>query len=375
MPSPVRQLTNHRAPACRALWYHDRVPRDRGPWRSGVIRHPSSVLGLILVLCAAFGPARAHALDCPGVSTTLPDDCSGPGGTYDVCQVDIAGNVTCDLTYNGDFGSGSVHAISDTSADDLTVWGTDGDGNTFCCDDLVVGPNASCSTVGTSYADAMKLHYVPSGTSTLHNLDRVCVLYGMDGNDTQHGSRNAAVNDVIYGGDGDDVAKGFEGDDGLSGQDGEDSLFGGDGGDSVSGGNDNDLIFGEGNLYGAQYLAGDGGDDVIWGGDDHEDIDGGQGADRIRSQGGNDDVDGGIGDDSIDTGDGHDTAHGGDGDDRICTGDGNDFAYGEDDLDTIFDSSGADTVDGGSSMFDVCRNGILHESNPACEVAVSACPW
>ncbi|WP_304502635.1 retention module-containing protein [Bordetella sp. LUAb4] len=70
-------------------------------------------------------------------------------------------------------------------------------------------------------------------------------------------------NDVIHGGDGNDIIFGQGGDDQLFGDDGNDILYGGEGNDTLRGGDGNDILFG-GN--GSDTLIGGKGDDILVGG-------------------------------------------------------------------------------------------------------------
>lgn len=100
----------------------------------------------------------------------------------------------------------------------------------------------------------------------------------------------------------------------------------GDNGDNIiNGGNGNDLISG---------MLGD------------DDIDGGNGNDTIDGGGGNDNLDGGNGQDTIDGGDGDDIIHGGNGIDNLFGGAGNDQIYGDNGNDNITGGAGDDLIDG-----------------------------
>lgn len=131
-----------------------------------------------------------------------------------------------------------------------------------------------------------------------------------------------SFNDVIYGGDGDDVIR--------SGP-GHDVVFAGQGNDAVSGGAGNDYIEGgDGN----DRLSGDSGGDIIFGGAGHDSLGGGDGNDYLIGGSGHDVLLGGVGDDYLKGGDGTDVLFGGEGRDKI------------DALDGQFDFIFADVLDG-----------------------------
>lgn len=114
--------------------------------------------------------------------------------------------------------------------------------------------------------------------------------------------------DVLIGGNSNDLILGFEGNDRINGTNGNDCLIGGLGNDRIDGSNGKDLIFGnEGN----DYLNGSNGDDLITAGSGDDIIDGSNGNDRIFGNEGNDRVEGSNGNDQILGGDGRDSANGG----------------------------------------------------------------
>ncbi|OUR76349.1 hypothetical protein A9Q83_14320, partial [Alphaproteobacteria bacterium 46_93_T64] len=127
-----------------------------------------------------------------------------------------------------------------------------------------------------------------------------------------------AVDDIIYG---------QEGDDELYGQAGDDVLVGGKGSDTLEGGDDNDSLYG---VDGDDVLKGDAGDDTLMGGD---------GADKLY---------GGSGDDVMFGGDGDDEVYGDAGSDifHFASNEGNDKFFGGDGggwSDTIVLSDGMPT--------------------------------
>ncbi|MBC7821608.1 MAG: hypothetical protein IAG10_32380 [Planctomycetaceae bacterium] len=147
------------------------------------------------------------------------------------------------------------------------------------------------------------------------------------GNDVITGSPLTTLNEVIFGGRGDDSIDGGNGSDVLNGEDGNDTITGGAGGV-------------------------DDGDDTILGGAGTDVLTGGDGNDNIKGQIGNDSIVAGAGDDRIDGSDGNDTLNGGDGNDSILAGNGNDVVFGDDTDGAV--APGNDTIDGGAG-FDLIR--------------------
>ncbi len=149
-------------------------------------------------------------------------------------------------------------------------------------------------------------------------------LIGSGGNDLLDGGE---ADDILRGGMGDDILEGGGGGDILRGGMGDDILEGGGGGDILRGGMGNDILEGgDGN----DTLKGNEGDDIL---------DGGRGDDILR---------GGKGDDILSGGEGRDLLYGGNGDDIL---EGGAFSYnelygGEGD-DTLETSSGTNILDGG----------------------------
>lgn len=96
--------------------------------------------------------------------------------------------------------------------------------------------------------------------------------------------------DILKGGNGNDLIIGFEGNDRIDGSNGNDCLIGGPGNDRINGSNGDD------------YIAGGAGDDIL---------DGSNGDDRIFGNEGNDTLIGSNGNDRLLGGDGRDNANGG----------------------------------------------------------------
>lgn len=93
--------------------------------------------------------------------------------------------------------------------------------------------------------------------------------------------------DLVFGGDGNDILYGFGQADPMSGQGGNDTLYGGDGNDQLSGGDGNDRIYGGNDRddisagTGDDVVYGEAGDDRIIGGSGIDIMHGGAGADRF----------------------------------------------------------------------------------------------
>ncbi len=120
-------------------------------------------------------------------------------------------------------------------------------------------------------------------------------IYGNDGNNILSllGGDDFAVgeggNDTLLGGDGYDYLSAREGNDSVDGGAGNDQIYGGDGNDAVLGGAGNDSMFGD---EGNDKLDGGLGNDLMFGDN---------GADSLVGGAGNDNLDGGEGDGLIDT--------------------------------------------------------------------------
>ncbi|MBX3435354.1 MAG: hypothetical protein KF847_18720 [Pirellulales bacterium] len=153
------------------------------------------------------------------------------------------------------------------------------------------------------------------------------IAYGNGGNDVLIGGnkddmlRGGAGHDRIWGGDGNDV---------LRGDAGDDELYGGAGNDELSGHAGNDKLYGE---LGHDVMNGGDGDDQMWGGYGNDVMYGHRGHDLMWGEWDNDKLYGEGGDDSL---------YGGSGSDHLDGGDGNDGLYGGDGADTLRGGAGAD---------------------------------
>jgi Ca2+-binding RTX toxin-like protein len=126
-----------------------------------------------------------------------------------------------------------------------------------------------------------------------------------------------SLNDIVTGGDGDDVIYTYAGADYICANGGNDNIHSGSGGDIVFAG------------AGDDYVSGKSGDDKIFGEDGNDEIHGGTG---------NDQVDGGLGDDKL---------YGFDGNDWLLGGDGNDYLSGGKGDDVLAGGSGNNVLRGG----------------------------
>src|SRR5215218_10330934 len=205
-----------------------------------------------------------------------------------------------------------------------------------------------------------------------------------------------AVENLFYGGGGDDVVLGADGSDELAGDRGVDDLFGDAGQDRLDGGFDSDRLLGGAGFDTADYssrafsvhvtidgAADDGEDgegdkvdvdveevsggiagDHLVGNDAANALFGTGGDDTIEGGGGNDaTLAGGPGADHVDGGLGNDGLYGRPGADRLAGQAGDDLLGGEDDDDTLDGGLGADTMLGGAGADTVtygARNAAVH---------------
>lgn len=105
-----------------------------------------------------------------------------------------------------------------------------------------------------------------------------------------------AGNDLLVGGNQDNILLGGIGNDVLYGNDGSDTLSGEDGNDRLLGGAGNDTLYGG---AGHDTLLGEAGNDVLYGGAGNDFLSGGSGADKLYGGAGNDLLTGGDGADSF----------------------------------------------------------------------------
>lgn len=185
------------------------------------------------------------------------------------------------------------------------------------------------------------------------------ILDGGNSNDILYGYLG---NDIMNGGGGLDTLHGQDGDDTINGGSGSDRIYGGDGNDILNGGSGNDRIFGG---DGTNTINGDAGNDTLFGGSGADAFDGGEGVDRVLystatsgvhvflSMGGST----GDGDAFLDTFTNVENIYGthfndiivGDGDANLLVGlDGNDQINGDDGNDRLIGGDGSDRLEGGN---------------------------
>ena len=181
-----------------------------------------------------------------------------------------------------------------------------------------------------------------SGNATAADYDTISgfehVKLG-SGHDYIEGSGTAdnAIDNHIWGGNGNDHIYGKYGDDILHGDAGEDIIRAGQGNDLVYGGADLDGLFGH---NGNDIVFGDAGDDKIWGNNDD---------DILYGNLGNDELYGGRGIDTLYGNEGHDYIAGYDGDDTLYGGSGDDELYGQAGADTYYGGAGKDYMYSGGA--------------------------
>lgn len=156
--------------------------------------------------------------------------------------------------------------------------------------------------------------------------------------------------DILSGGNKDDILSGDAGSDQLRGFQGDDVLFfdaldtvidGGQGTDTAYFADNTDLTFDLGSNQIEELHSGNGNDDLS-AESSSSDV-------AIFAAGGNDIVTGGSGDDTLDGGSGNDTLDGNAGEDNISGGNGSDMITGGDGADTLIGGAGNDTLDGGEN--------------------------
>lgn len=250
---------------------------------------------MLVVSLAIQVPLSADASQC--LDSSITNACNG-GDTSDICYltttVSTNDTLSCHLAANGDTSAADIHAVYDGTL--IEVFGTDADGNDFCC---LSSPSSSLWYVkieGSTQGDSIDLQYVDgSSTYDLENASgktMVATVKGDDGIDFIYGSNStsAAYEEDLHGDDGNDTIHGRAGNDDIYGGDDIDTVWAGDGNDYVDGGHHTDYLHGENgqdDLIGREgddHLFGEAGDDVLCGGlndsaGDH--LEGGPGSDTL----------------------------------------------------------------------------------------------
>jgi Ca2+-binding RTX toxin-like protein len=205
-------------------------------------------------------------------------------------------------------------------------------------DDVLIGGNGNDILKGNAGNDNL---FGKNGDDSLNGGDGNDQLFGDSNGDTLIGGQGndfLGGNDTLEGGNGNDLLSGGVGSDQLFGQGDDDILIGGDGNDSLNGGDGNDQLFGDSN---SDALIGSGGNDFLGSND------------SLEGGNGNDTLVGGVGNDSLNGGDGNDQLFGDSKDDAVIGGSDNDFLGSNDTLeggngnDTLVGGVGNDSLNGG----------------------------
>lgn len=295
--------------------------------------YPILSIGTVLI---GFSPALAQDLpfeDCSGNPGAAPspfdgDDCNDicvrhDGGDEGHCALSHNASDTADTSANAVTGYGS-------DPDRLSVWGSDSDGDSFCCvlDDMDLLATLIIEGSDTR-DDVIRLFYSASSDELSCDDDTLFVeVLGNGGDDFIAGSSTDTETRlsgcssydgfVCYR----EELNGGQGNDGINGRAGDDCLKGNQGWDTLRGQLGSDFLAG---LQDVDELSGGSGDDEIEGGDD---------TDLLWGGGGDDFMSGGDGADVLMGGDGNDTLNGNNGNDTLCggatSGSGQDALYGID---------------------------------------------
>jgi|GEM_PF-3576558 len=262
----------------------------------------------MLTALLALSTAAAGYSDCPSPYYAYTCDAGGA----DICTWDPATSTwACDLTVNGDDGSGG-HAVvikgfnsASGKVNDYNAFGQDGTGQFFCCvnaydEDDPWTSDMTIELEGTSGDDILFFHYdhepislpfmtMPAEsfvlTSWSEDYTVTATMDGNHGDDILHGADEPDMGNGVYS----ETLNGGSDSDEICGHDGADVLDGGRGDDDLDGGPD---------------------DDVIYGGRDADAMTGGEGDDELHGE---------HGSDLIYDVEGTNVATGGDGDDDIVT--------------------------------------------------------
>ncbi len=225
-----------------------------------------------------------------------------------------------------------------------------GDGLNFALgDDFEVGPLGDIFSFAADLINPGKSATVTITTTIVSKL--YSLLKGSAGKEDSDGTIDK---DFYYGGNDVDIALGGSGDDELYGYGDFDFLIGGYGHDKVNAGEGGTLIEGEEFLWGFlpidnvayggpgddEFFGGDGndllfsdlGNDIFHGGGGDDVLIGGEGADRLLGEDGDDLLYGGADDDELYGGPGDDTLYGGPGDDLLDGGSGVNSLFPDDEI-------------------------------------------
>ncbi|MEM9551659.1 MAG: hypothetical protein AAGA05_10815, partial [Pseudomonadota bacterium] len=251
---------------------------------------------------------------------------------------------------------------------------------------VLQGPNDKSDSIAPGLSESGRVSDGDGNEAEVNDFENVI---GTKFDDVIFGN---AQNNVLMGGDGDDVLHPFAGDDHVDGGNGTDTLLlngfpkgvhvdmkagiaefiDGSGGtntfvniENVNGSSvAGDKIIGD---HKDNVLNGLGGDDTLRGGGGDDHLIGGDNVDRARADAegknedlliggkGKDHLEGGLGDDDLRGGSGRDTLDGGDGDDRMVGGRGNDVQTGGDGIDRFIfrDHDGHDQITDFDAAYEV----------------------
>ncbi|MDI1295693.1 MAG: calcium-binding protein [bacterium] len=247
-------------------------------------------------------------------------------------------------------GGAGADNLNGQGGDDLIVGGAGGDSMTGGSGNDTVSYESSTSGVVVSMQDGS----INTGDAVGDIAVGFEFLHGSNFNDTLYSYQNVAItlrglagNDILYGGNADDILIGDAGGDQLNGGEGYDlasyvtattgvvanlassiANTGDAAGDSyngienLAGTNFNDTLTGD---FRDNILHGLVGNDILNGGDGHDGLEGGDGNDTLNGEVGNDRLIGGLGDDIINGGDGDDVIFSDAGADKMDGGVGNDL--------------------------------------------------
>lgn len=262
----------------------------------------------------------------------------------------LAGGADADVL---DGGAGTDTAVYEDSETGVTVdllfnsaFGGTAEGDTFASIENVIGSFFDDLIFG---GDANNVLDGSVGDDTLFGEDGGDVLNGGDGMDVLLGQRGF---DTLNGGNGNDELNGGDSADTLNGDAGDDTLIGGAGSDILNGGADNDLLQGGsgGDTMnggaGVDNLQGQNGLDTLNGGDGNDILSGGGNEDTLNGDAGNDTLTGGAGSDILNGGADNDVLNGGSGGDTLNGNDGLDTLNGGSGNDTLIGGGGADNLNG-----------------------------
>ena len=318
---------------------------------------------LVLIQTALTRTADAGCLSCP----LLPEEYQGychADGANDICQESGSDDWECDLDRNGGGDDAVLYAAHDETCRALVAYGTDAQGEAFCCIYVTEGFTGRLYVYGGVGDDTISM----DGPYE-EQWDFDVAIYGMLGVDTIDlgdssffGTAYGGVGgDIITGGAQSDAVYGDSGSDNIWGEAETDFLHGGDHSDDIFGDNSMDMIWGD---AGNDHLRGGNHADKIQGGDGADTIEGGSEADILFGEcNGND-----VACDFL-TVTGADTISGGDGTDTLCGDNGDDDLYGDAHADLILGGNGSSDESWGGTGSDTCEDTDIETQVDPCETS------